>query len=88
MLCGVGGRTVAEAKENVSYGEFCSWLQYRNKRGSLNTGWRTEYGFGLLATLIVNALKKDGKKAEIYDFAPHADRPDVEDELMRLFGGK
>lgn len=38
MLNGVGGSTIAEAKERLSYAEYRAWVAYLNKRGSLHPG--------------------------------------------------
>ena len=76
MLCGIGGRTIAEAKERLSYQEFCGWLRYRNQRGSLNPGLRTEWAGALLASLYANSHSKRGGM-KLYDFAPHINEPPV-----------
>lgn len=33
-MCGIGGRTIAEAKSRLSYREFLSWCKFRDKRGA------------------------------------------------------
>lgn len=68
---GVGGATIEEAKQRITYAEFQDWLKYRNMRGSLFTGNRLESGFALLAYMVNRAA---GGKNEIIDFMPHADR--------------
>lgn len=76
MLCGIGGRTIAEAQNNISYVEFLEWSQYRRKRGSLNAGMRIERAGALVATLIANQnRKKDSSPVSFYDLAPHHERP-------------
>lgn len=78
MLCGVGGNTIAQAQQNISYVEFLDWVQYRRKRGSLNTGMRMERGTALIATLIANQnRRKDSQPVSFYRFAPHHDEPVV-----------
>lgn len=67
MLNGIGGRTIAEAKANLSYSEAQTWKAYRESCGSFNIGTRVEQGFALLATCIV---KGNGGKVEISDFIP------------------
>lgn len=75
-MCGIGGRTVAEAQQRISYAEFCRWAAYRRKRGSLNLGMRIEYGSALLATLYANVhRKKDSDPKTLFDFMPHQDAP-------------
>lgn len=76
MLCGIGGRTIAEAQHRLSYPEFLSWQKYRAKRGSLHLGMRVERGSALLATLYANAHSKNGGFA-IYDFMPNEEPPPV-----------
>jgi hypothetical protein len=76
VLCGIGGRTIAEAKERVSFAEFMSWARYRNRRGSLNLGMRIERGTAMLAAMYANAHSKDGG-FKFHDFAPHHDAPPI-----------
>lgn len=71
-MCGIGGRTIAEAKQNISYPEFLDWLQYRRKRGSLHIGMRIESAVAVLASLYANRNSK-GIKFSPLDFMPHAD---------------
>ena len=79
-MCGIGGRTIAEAQERVSYPEFISWAKYRAKRGSLNVGLRVERGAALLATLEANSK---GGNFTLSDFAPYHDQPELSlDEAM------
>ncbi|WP_032705873.1 phage tail assembly protein T [Pseudomonas syringae] len=71
----MGGRTIAEAKENLSLIEFRSWLKYRALRGSLNIGMRVERGSALLAMMYANVNYKDGPY-RMFDFMPHeAEQP-------------
>ena len=74
VMHGIGGRTIAEAKERLSYPEYLTWLKYRNKRGSLHVGMRVERGAALLASLYANAHSKDGGY-KLHDFAPYHDAP-------------
>lgn len=73
MLNGIGGSTVAEAKERITYAEFVDWMTYRKMRGSLFNGNRLESGFALLAWMVNKAC---GGSAEQKDFMPHADTAD------------
>lgn len=78
MLNGIGGRTVAEAQQRMSYPEFISWQKYRQRRGSLNLGMRVERGAALLATLYANRHLEQGKpKLGLHDFMDHADEPEM-----------
>lgn len=73
VLHGVGGRTIEEAKERMTYPEFLSWCAFIAKRGSLNTGSRIEHGFALLATVI---SRTNGGKAQMKDFLPVREEPE------------
>ena len=42
VLAGVGGRTVEEAQNRMSYSEFVQWIAYRNRWGSLHLGMRID----------------------------------------------
>ena len=82
MLNGIGGRTVDEAKFNLSHVEFLDWVAYANQKGTLNLGLRIEYGFALLAFLLTKGfkIKKDGNQQfTLQDFMPHIKSDDDED---------
>ena len=75
-MCGIGGSTIAEAQQRISYPEFVRWVKYRAKRGSLNQGLRIERGSALLATMYANAHRKEHSPAyALHDFAPYHDQP-------------
>lgn len=75
---GIGGRTIAEAKERISYPEWLTWLKYRNKRGSLNTGLRVENGAARLVMVYLNSRRKEGTPPyQLHEFAPHHDAPEL-----------
>lgn len=67
MLAGVGGKTIAEAKANLSIGEFASWMQYRKKYGPFNPMLRIDAAVARLSQFIA-ATK--GAKREVADFMP------------------
>lgn len=73
VMCGIGGRTIAEAKSRLTYREFLSWCKFRSKRGSLHIGMRVERGSALLAALYANTHSKESYK--LYDFMPHEEEP-------------
>jgi hypothetical protein len=87
VLNGVGGRTVAEAKERLSYAEYLDWCEYIRLRGSLHVGMRLEVGFALIAMVINRAI---GGTANVHDFTPHIAEPEasIEDVMKILGGGK
>lgn len=73
MLNGIGGCTVAEAKERLTYSEALSWFAFIRKRGSLHTGMRLEAGFALLASILIQS---NGGKTKMSELMPHADKED------------
>lgn len=75
MLHGIGGCTIAQAKENLSYKEAVAWSKYIRQNGSLNVGQRIEHSVALLATAL---LRSQGNECEIYDFLLHTKRPEPE----------
>jgi len=75
VLNGVGGRTIAEAKCNMSHAEFMDWIAYRSKRGSFFVGRRVEVAIASWMALYANAHSKNGGY-DLYDFAPHEDAPE------------
>jgi len=73
VLNGIGGRTVAEAKRNISCAEFWQWCAYIEKRGSLNPSLRLERAIARLAQLF---LQSQGvKNVSFYDLLPHEEAP-------------
>lgn len=50
-MSGVGGRTIQEAQDNLSYEEYTMFMHYYKKYGSFNLGLRLDQGFGLLAAI-------------------------------------
>lgn len=78
VMHGIGGRTVAEAQQRMSYTEFCRWLTYRRQRGSLHPGLRADRAAGLLALLYANAHRQKGAPAlKLWDFLPHEEEPPI-----------
>ncbi|NHO64617.1 hypothetical protein G8770_03535 [Aestuariicella hydrocarbonica] len=76
VLNGIGGRTIAEAKRNLSYPEFCRWAQFRKRRGSLHTGMRLEESFGRWMANYFNFNSKNSSKKPT-DFMPHYIEPPI-----------
>lgn len=78
MLNGIGGRTIAEAKERMLLREYRQWVKYRSVRGSLAPSRRLEQSLARVCHLICVAagIKKDqdaGTTFSIEDFMPHED---------------
>jgi len=94
VLHGIGGRTISEAKERLSYIEFMGWAAYLQKRGTLHVGTKLEGGFALIAHLICTAAgikHKSGRAMRMDDFMPHADTQDdapTIDNVLKALGGK
>jgi len=88
VLNGIGGRTIAEAKERMSHVEFLDWIAYRNKHGSLNLAKHVEWGNGLIAMKLHNAHYKEHK--EQFHFMPHYIEPEakIEDAMSILMGAR
>lgn len=66
---GIGGRTIAEAKANMSMLEALQWMGYMRRRGSLNLGRRIEVGFAQIMIMMVRYM--GDKKSTLEDFMPH-----------------
>lgn len=64
VLAGIGGRTVAEAKANLSCHEAGAWFAFYRQHGGLTHTDR------LLATLATQINRLAGGEAEVGDFLP------------------
>ena len=53
-LNGIGGNTINEVKNNLSMYEVKQWSEYRQRRGSLNTGRRVEQTVANIGTIFLN----------------------------------
>lgn len=67
----MGGKTVAEAKTNMEYSEYCDWVTYRKKFGNLNGFMRLDVTLGMIAAHFSSAFVKysDGSKAKPEHFS-------------------
>lgn len=84
---GIGGRTIAEAKETLSLPEFKMWAIYRNKYGSLNPGLRTEWASGVVSSVIANTNRDPKTPAfKPTDFTQHFtdEKPEEEEGPISL----
>lgn len=71
---GIGGRTIAEAQERMTYSEFVVWMKFRAKRGSLHQGMRVEMALAQFQALYANSKTgNDAPRLYQQDFAPHMD---------------
>ncbi|WP_370679375.1 hypothetical protein [Comamonas sp. GB3 AK4-5] len=63
MLAGIGGRTITEAKANISYAEFLAWMAYRDKHGPLDCARRIEHAAAVVAhTVSCTVPREKGSK--------------------------
>lgn len=84
VLNGIGGRTITEAKLNMTNAEVSQWAAFRNKRGSLFTGRRIEQSFGGWMAHYTRFKVKDGSDVDPHDFMPHEDEPEMSFEEQRM----
>lgn len=68
VLNGIGGCTIAEAKQNITAGEFNSWIKYINKYGTINPTIRLEASSGQICYTIAKTNGARGVKP--MDFMP------------------
>ena len=85
MLHGIGGRTIAEAKERMGHDEYLRWRQYRRLHGTLNLGLRIEHA-AAVTSFAVN--RSNGGTAELKAFLPNrvvpaANDADALDQALR-----
>lgn len=89
MLNGIGGATIAEAQDKLSWDEWLMWVAYRAKRGSLNTGYRAEVAAARICALYANfqRSKQSDPQFHLEDFAPHMDERVITiEELAKQMG--
>ena len=89
VINGIGGRTIAEAKQRITRQEYLIWRAFRQKRGSLFVGRRIEQAIGnLMATYLSS---KGAKDVKAQSFMPHEDQPQeisLEEYMMQAYGGE
>jgi hypothetical protein len=90
---GIGGATIEEAQERMTYAEARTWTRYLEHHGTLNVGRRVdrrlEAGFAMLAALIVNRTGGDkGRAVQPREFmdarAPVDEEELTPDVFMRI----
>ena len=84
VLNGVGGRTIAEAKQSMTSNEVYQWAAFRNKRGSLFVGRRIEQGFGNLMAHYTQFKVGSDVEVDAFDFMPHENAPELTFEEQRM----
>lgn len=71
-MSGIGGRTIAEAQERISVGEYQTWVKFRNRTGGLNPLLRAEWGAALISSVLANVNKSSKTPPfRVSDFAPN-----------------
>lgn len=72
VLAGVGGRTVAELRRNMSWAEFQAWMEYRAKHGPLHMQHHIEHAAALVAYVVSGTVQrgKGQKGPNFTDFLP------------------
>lgn len=96
MLHGIGGCTVAEAKERISHAEAMAWFAYMEKHGGLDLGPRIEFGLARLMALMVNRTGGwKGNPAKVDDFLLKRAQAENDgeqsaslDDLAKIMGAK
>ena len=88
MLNGIGGATIAEAKECLSAREVSLWAAYRERHGGLNPMTRADWNAGLLASIYANSKRKPSAPAfQVTDFLRHQKaEPIALEEAMASWG--
>ncbi|MFW1755999.1 MULTISPECIES: hypothetical protein [Acinetobacter] len=81
VINGIGGRTIAEAKANISNPELMLWRSYRKKYGSLFFGRRIEQAFGNWIAHYTRFKVKEGTSINAFDFMPHEESKMQKDEV-------
>lgn len=71
---GVGGRTIAEAKQNLSLVEARHWAQYMRRHGGLNTAERVEQAAALICSTV--SILAGNKRSKVADFIPNRESDD------------
>lgn len=71
---GIGGRTIAEAQQNMSMVEARQWAQYMRRHGGLNTAERVEQAAALICATACQLM--GNKKVNVNDFIPNRESDD------------
>jgi hypothetical protein len=83
VLHGIGGATIEEAQERLTYAEAVTWARFMEQHGTLNVGRRIdrrlECGFAGLAALIIN--RTGGDRGRPVKAAEFMDTPAPVEEL-------
>lgn len=70
---GIGGKSIAEVKRNLTFAEINKWALYRQRRGSLNIGRRVEQATGHAMAAYFNVGREDHEMLHPIEFMPNED---------------
>lgn len=73
MLNGVGGRTIYEAKQNLSAREVQLWYALHQRRGSFNIARRFQQELAFVKQLL--HVQVGAKRTDIWDYQPNEEAP-------------
>jgi hypothetical protein len=88
VMAGVGGKTVEEAKDRLTFWEVQEfWIPYQSRHGSFNSTERMELGFAQLCRLVNHAA---GGHARLEDFLPRreGEQHGTPEQVMAILMGK
>ena len=71
---GIGGRTIAEAQQNMSLVEARHWAKYMRRHGGLNIAERIEQAAALICA--TGAQLMGNKNVKVADFVPNRESDD------------
>lgn len=81
VLAGVGGRTIAELADNLTYAEYLSWVKYRNKYGNLNPNIQLARMTSFMANFRARESAFDWNDLLFYGIS----KPDTEPTIDNIF---
>ena len=87
MLNGIGGRTIAEAMQNLPYDEVYIWQAYQRKYGTLSIARRVDYA-GALISYMQGKTAKPESTIEDFMFREIEEKTEEEinDGVLAFFG--
>lgn len=71
---GIGGRTIVEAQQNLTFIEARQWAQYIQRHGGLNIAERVEQAAALICS--TGAQLMGNKNIKVADFIPNRESDD------------
>ncbi|MFW1997300.1 hypothetical protein ACG904_20510 [Acinetobacter guillouiae] len=83
VINGIGGRTITEAKANISNPELMLWRSYRKKYGSLFFGRRIEQAAGNMMAFYArnNTSEQYRHLIDAFNYMPHEESKMLKDEV-------